>query len=147
LASAILDPGVLVSAAIAPHGVCGRLLQSALDQQFELIACPLLLNELEEVLLRPKFRRYLTEEQARDYAALVAGVVEEHSDPAVEAGATADPDDDYLVALARASGADYLISGDAHLLAVAVDDLKILSPRNFVETLVLGGSWFTEPRL
>ena len=43
---------------------------------------------------------------------------------------TRDPDDDYLVALARAARG-VLVSGDRHLLEAHVADVEILSPREF----------------
>jgi predicted nucleic acid-binding protein len=46
-------------------------------------------------------------------------------DPRAETGLTPDPDDDFLLALARSARADYLVSGDRHLL-----DLLDPSPRS-----------------
>jgi putative PIN family toxin of toxin-antitoxin system len=60
----VIDPGVLVAAALTPQGLCGQLVQAVLDAKCHLLFCPALLAELNEVLLRPKFRRYLTVEQA-----------------------------------------------------------------------------------
>jgi uncharacterized protein len=45
-----------------------------------------------------------------------------------------DPDDDKFLACALTSGAEYIISGDKHLLRVSgYKGLKILSPRRFVD--------------
>ena len=60
---AVLDPGVLVSALIKPTGTPAKLLVQADGAGFELIVSPLLLLELESVLLRTKFRRYATVEE------------------------------------------------------------------------------------
>jgi predicted nucleic acid-binding protein len=46
-----------------------------------------------------------------------------------------DPEDDYLVALARATGADALVSVDRDLLDASVDDLNICTPAAFLERL------------
>jgi predicted nucleic acid-binding protein len=46
-----------------------------------------------------------------------------------------DPDDDYLIALARVAGADYLISGDRHLLDLTDPDPPVLTPRQFLDLL------------
>jgi predicted nucleic acid-binding protein len=48
-----------------------------------------------------------------------------------------DPKDDYLVALARVSGAGYLVSGDPHLTAASLDaaSVTVLTPRRFSEML------------
>lgn len=97
-----------------------------------------LLAELEEVLLRPKFRRYLDVDQAQNYVALVGRIGEHHPDPVVPPDLTADPDDDYLVALTQAAGADYLISGDPHLAGLTGIAFPVLSPRAFLERLGSG---------
>jgi uncharacterized protein len=45
-----------------------------------------------------------------------------------------DPDDDKFLACALTSGAEYVISGDKHLLRVSgYKGLKVLSPRRFVD--------------
>ena len=132
---AVLDPGVLVAAAITPNGISGEVLRAVLDRRCTMIVCPLLLAELEEVLVRPKFRRYLTLEQAHVYVALVGRVGERHQDPVVTPGLTPDPDDDYLVALAQEARAGYLISGDPHLTKAVGLPCPVLDPRTFLERL------------
>lgn len=132
---AVLDPGVLVAAAITPRGVCGRLLQTVLDGRCVMVVCPMLLAELAEVLLRPKFRRYISLQQARRYVALIALLGEPQPDPELSSGLTPDPDDDYLVALARAAGADCLVSGDPHLTGLADARPPVLDPRTALDRL------------
>src|SRR5436305_4988742 len=56
---AVLDPGVIVSALITPSGVPAKLLLAARTGSFDLVVSPKLLGELESVLRREKFRRYL----------------------------------------------------------------------------------------
>jgi predicted nucleic acid-binding protein len=56
-------------------------------------------------------------------------------DPAALLGASPDPDDDYLIALARAANADYLVSGDRHLLDLEAPDPPVLTPRQFLDLL------------
>ena len=48
---------------------------------------------------------------------------------------TRDPNDDYLVRLARAVGADVLVSGDRDLLEANLPDVAIVSPRTLIEQL------------
>ena len=61
----------------------------------------------ERVLLRPKFRPYVTVHEVRAYVALLQRLSSAEPDPEVTAGLTSDPGDDYLVALARAAGAAF----------------------------------------
>lgn len=128
----VLDPGVLVSAALAPRGVCGRLLVAASHDMYRIVLCPTLVAELNEVLLGPRFRSYLTAEQAQRFVVGVAAVGEMRSDPAVRHGVTPAPDDDYLMVLALEHKADYLISGDNHLREIVGSPINVLSPRSFL---------------
>ena len=50
----------------------------------------------------------------------------DHPDPPA---ATADPKDDYLVALTRSAGAAALVSGDAHLVELPSQLCRVLTPR------------------
>jgi predicted nucleic acid-binding protein len=55
------------------------------------------------------------------------------TDPEVPVGATPDPDDDYLVGLAKASGSDFLVSGDPHLTELDDPQPPVLTPRSFLD--------------
>lgn len=57
---AVLDPNVLVSAAISPAGPPRQILTAWTTERFELIISPSVLDELADVLARPKFRRFIT---------------------------------------------------------------------------------------
>ncbi len=128
----MFDPGVLVAALISSKGAPRALLLSWLEGAFELVACPALLVELERVLLRPKFRSYTTEAEARAYVALIRELAEFQPDPTVEAGLTPDPGDDYIVALARAAAVHFVVSGDSHLCKLKKPNPPVLTPRQFV---------------
>jgi putative PIN family toxin of toxin-antitoxin system len=106
----VADTNVLVAAVIAPAGVCGRLLTAALDGRWTIVASPLLLAELREVLQRPKFRRWISADEASQFTASIKQLVEIHADPPNPPAVTADPDDDYLVALAVASEVSAIVS-------------------------------------
>jgi putative PIN family toxin of toxin-antitoxin system len=128
---AVLDPGVLISALITPTGAPAKLLEEARAGGVELILSPLLLGELEEVLGREKFRRYVDLDTVRDYVGLLRrdglAVADPKGPPPLR---SADPDDDYLIALAHSQNA-VLVSGDSHLLDLA-DQAPILSPADFL---------------
>ena len=64
---AVFDPNVLVSAMISAKGPPRELLHRWAGGSFELVVSAEILFELQEVLTRPKFRRYVTLEQVRDY--------------------------------------------------------------------------------
>ena len=107
---------MLVAAAIAPRGVCGRLVEAAIDGRWRPVASPQVLAELSEVLLREKFRRWLTVDDAEQFFAGIASIADVVDDPpSLNKAVSADPDDDYLIALALAQEVSALVSGDHHL--------------------------------
>jgi uncharacterized protein len=131
----VLDPGVIIAALISSKGAPRTLLRSWFEGRFELVVCSALLLELERVLLRTKFRPYVTPAQARAYVAVIRRFAEFQPDPAVTPGKTPDPGDDYLVALARAADAHVLISGDPHLCKLKAPQPPVLTLREFLEIL------------
>ena len=131
---AVLDPNVLISAALSPTGAPARLLIAWQAGAFELLVSPLLLAELERALAYPKLREHIASHEARELiewlerSATVA--MDPNEPPPLR---SADPGDDYLLTLAEAKRA-ILVSGDKHLLALAAD-LPILSPADFLAKL------------
>lgn len=132
----VLDPNVLISAAIS-RGVPYRILLAWHFRAFEMVVSYELLYELEAVLLRPWFRRKLTRADVIEYVMWLSGdaTLMPQGDVTYYSG---DPDDDYLLALARSSDADYLVSGDSDLISLEVEEtgVKVLTPRAFYEVLV-----------
>lgn len=134
MARAVLDPGVLVSALITPTGTPAKLLLAARAGSFDLVASPLLLGELAAVLKREKFRRYADLEVVAAYLVLIRREAELAPDPEGPPPIRcADPDDDYLIALAHSQNAA-LISGDRHLLELA-GKIPVFAPAEFLEVL------------
>ena len=131
----VLDPGVLVSAILSRSGPPSRILDAWRDGEFDLLVSPLLLDELEDVLLRPRFVEYATSEQVRAYVDGLAVEGVAFDDPGDPPRVTRDPDDDYLFALAVAAGADFLVSGDKHIASVPDPPCAVLSPRALLDRL------------
>ena len=94
-----------------------------------------LLFELQSVLMREKFRRYRPEKDLLEYILWLRenATLEREGDILP---ISSDLRDDYLIALARASEADLLVSGDADLLDLEGEDLPtVMSPRRFRDEL------------
>jgi putative PIN family toxin of toxin-antitoxin system len=134
---AVLDTNVLVSALITPQGASAELLLELRAGAFELVVSPMLLAELDEVLHRRKFGRLVTTPQLDAYVELIRreSIVADDPGPSSEP-IGADPDDEYLIDLARAARVDALVTGDASLLALR-DRVPVMSPREFLDSLVL----------
>ena len=133
----VIDPGVLVSAAISPQGTPAKLVKAWMDGSFSLLVCPHLLDELERVLSRQKFRRYLSEDEAKDYVRLFRDFAAHVPDPEIKKKYSVDPDDDYIVALALENAVEVIVSGDPHLLNVKEQSVTILAPAKFYAKLGL----------
>jgi len=130
VARAVLDPGVLVSALITPTGRPAELLLSARAGGFDLVVSPLLLDELESVLLRKKFRRYVDLAGVAAYLDLLRREAQLAANPEAPPPIRCkDPDDDYLIALAHSQSAA-LVSADSDLLELA-DKIPVFSPAEF----------------
>jgi putative PIN family toxin of toxin-antitoxin system len=131
VARAVLDPGVLVSALITPTGIPAKLLAATRGGSFELIVSPLLLEELKLVLRREKFRRYVDLGVVDQYVELLRRDAAMAADPTGPPPIRcADPDDDYLIALAHSCNAA-LVSGDRHLLDLA-GEIPVFTPSEFL---------------
>ncbi len=131
----VLDANVLVSALISAAGPPREIVRAWTDERIELVVSATLLDELKDVLTRSRFRRWVSAEVAAEFITGLAQDALLIDDAASQQLVLADPDDDYLVALARAAAADYLISGDRHLLALADPVPPVLTPRQFCELL------------
>jgi len=102
---------------------------------FELVVSPKLRSELRAVLPRPKFRPYVTIEEAGAYVSLLDRRASTATGPQSVGGLTPDREDDYLVSLARAAGAHFLVSGDTHLTGLRRSRPPVLDPRAFLSVL------------
>jgi uncharacterized protein len=131
----VLDPGVLIAAVLSPKGAPAELLRHWLAGDYELVVSDKLLAELKRVLLRPKFRKYLSEAEAIEYMDLFHRLATAVPDPPEIHGLTPDPGDDYLVNLARAAKINFLVSGDSHLTDLSDPWPPVLTPRAFLERL------------
>jgi putative PIN family toxin of toxin-antitoxin system len=94
-----------------------------------------LLDEVADVLARPKIRRYVDAATAEAFVAELKRLAEWHNEPVAAPAVCRDPDDDYLLALAVASKADALVSGDQDLHAVEGAAVEIITPRELLDRL------------
>jgi uncharacterized protein len=130
----VLDVNVLVAALLSHAGTPARLLERWLEGDFELIVSEQLLGELERTLSREKLRKRTPAGEAAGFVVLVRDLAEMVPDPVDPPTIRSkDPGDDYLIALAASQHA-YLVSGDAHLLALE-KAIPVLTPRAALELL------------
>jgi putative PIN family toxin of toxin-antitoxin system len=127
----VADTNVFISALMF-GGLPGRFLDLALSHGFTLVTSRALLDELDEKL-RGKFAVSERDAQAiRVKLENNANLV----DPDFELNAVSDdPDDNRVLECAVAGKADFIVSGDRHLLRIGCyEGIAIVTVRQFIET-------------
>ena len=126
---AVFDTNVLV-AAFAAEGICSKILARGRKRQFDLIPCPIILQEFDRVLIK-KFSA--TRNEARSALRIVSEAIHSVVRPSQFVQSVCrDPDDDAILACALDARADYLVTGDEDLLEMKVfKGIQIVTPRDF----------------
>ena len=136
---AVLDANVVVSGLIRPKGPPGRLLVRLLrDSAFELVASPDTLDEVRRSLRYSRVRKYLRlpEEELDLWVNALGAIAVVVEGKVSRRVITADPADDIYIAAATDGLADYIVSGDRHLLdLVEHAGIRIVTPRTFLTLL------------
>ena len=132
---AILDTNVLVSMALAREGRFSSIWQAWRSGRFEVLSCRPLVEEIRDVLERPKLAKLVPaaarERILEDLAFLTISIELQEPFPEFR-----DPKDRFLLALARDGHADVLVTGDATLLdVIQFADTVIVSPADFMRAL------------
>lgn len=124
----VVDPNVLVSGLIA-QGPPAEVVDLVRYGEVRAATCPQLLTELEGVLRRPRFRRYVEPGEIDTYLDVLRSITVEQPDPSdVDGIDCRDPDDAYLIALAREVRAEALVSGDRDLTELDDSEPPVLTP-------------------
>jgi putative PIN family toxin of toxin-antitoxin system len=129
----VIDPNILVSALLAATSLLAQLLVLWRTGRFDLLTTTEQLDELMRATRYPKIRERLAPAVAgrliNDLRAFAVTL-----DKLSEVEVSADPDNDYLLALAAAGAADFLVTGDKRdLLGLAVyEGTKIITVRDFL---------------
>lgn len=136
---AVIDVNVIVSAVIAPLGASRRILLAWAAGAFSPIISDGIVREVGEKLQLSRItRRYNIMDADRRW---VFGLLSTQAEsiPVADAdvlSVTGDPEDDYVLATCRLSGADYLVTGDRELLDLRSHAATVItSPRQFAGLL------------
>lgn len=133
MAGYVFDTNTIVSALLFEHSKPGQAFFAAL-RRGEVVTSLAMLAELQQVLRRPKFDRYLLREERDRF---LARFVQEARiiDITTAIQASRDPKDDKVLELAVSGGADCIISGDNDLLVLnPFQGIPILTPDEFLAT-------------
>ncbi len=139
--SATFDANVLASAIVGlnrPGSTPGRLWTAWNAGEFVLIASDPILVELERTFRKPYFSQRLTSAEIERALAVLRARATIITISAVVQGVASHPEDDVVLATALSSDAEYLVTGDADLLALRLhENVSIVSPRAFLNHLQL----------
>lgn len=131
----ILDTNVLLGALISPFGPPDIIYRAWRAGRFELVTATEQLEELRRVSRYPKLKSILPAHRVGTLVNYMRSAIVLEALPPLPAGLEAnDPNDTFLLAMALASEADYLVTGDrrAELLQqIRVGRARIVAPAAF----------------
>ena len=134
----VLDTNVLLSALMSPASPSAEILSLWRDRKITVLTAAEQINEIVRVTRYPRIRALLHPALAgrlvnrlRDVAIVVENL------PTVDR--SPDPDDDYLLAIAEAGEAQFLVTGDKPLLGLKRHkSTRVVTPAALLELLKEG---------
>ena len=129
----VLDTNILVSAIIAPAGNPAAIYNAWEQGKFTLLTCAEHLDELRATLQKPRVADLIKPYKAGRLVNQIKRLAEEVGQlPRLKR--SPDPGDNYLLALAEAGRADYLVTGDKSglLMLTRHKSARIITARDFV---------------
>ena len=132
----VLDVNILVSSLIG-KGKPRELWLKAVSGEFQLVLSRRIVEEFVQVISRPKFQRHLGERDVLDFLEALstrAKIVRTRSRLRI---IREDPEDNSILAATYDGRADYIVSGDRHLLGLGeFEGIKILTVERILELLL-----------
>ena len=130
----VIDTGVVVSAVLLPRSVPRQAVDAAATHS-KLLVSEATVAELDEVLRRPKFDRYVSVEERLEFLAALVQAAEKVN---VTAAITdcRDGNDNKFLELAVSGSASQIVTGDEDLLVLhPFQGIAILTPQAFLTML------------
>ena len=126
----VFDTNIVVSAMLSPSGTAAHVLRLALHRHIQLCASEVVLQEYEEVLHRPKFRR-----PAQVVSALLKAirVGAELVEPTATLAVSSDAADNRFLECAAAAKADYVVTGSTRHFPAAWGRTRVITARELIE--------------
>jgi len=132
---AVIDTGVVVSAALLPRSVPRRVFDLVVERG-RLLVSDATIVELDDVFRRPKFSKYVREEERLEFLAAVVREAEivEVVDVITDCR---DPKDNKFLELAVSGKASHIISSDGDLLVLhPFRQIPIVTPQSWLESIL-----------
>ncbi|MGB6686725.1 MAG: putative toxin-antitoxin system toxin component, PIN family [Terracidiphilus sp.] len=134
----VLDSNVFLSAILSPAGIPAKLHEAWRQKRFELATCTEQIDEIRRASRYPRFRAAL---QPYRFGILINNLSRARvwSQPLPNLFTANDPGDSFLLNLAKAIEADYLVTSDkrSHILKIKkVGGTRILTPRRLCDDVL-----------
>ena len=137
---AVIDTNLFVSGLFAEKGTTQQLQDLWVAGVFELVVSEKILKEIEKTIRKPYIWDKLQLEEGED--TWITDLIREKAfvitqDTYKTDKIKDDPTDNKFLACALEAEADYIVSGDNHLLALKhFHGIQIVDAKNFIETLL-----------
>ncbi len=129
------DTNILVSALILNRGNPREIFNKFINEEIIFVLSQELLAELEEVIYRPKFDKIKKEEKV-EFAALIKELSDIVNPKEKLTIILEDKDDNKVLEAAIEGRANYIVSGDEHLLKLKeFRGIKIVNAQEFLKTI------------
>ena len=135
----VLDTNVFVSGLLSKTGLPAKMLDAWRAGQYLLITSPPIITEIKRVLETPRIREkyFITSVDIEELITLLekdALIVPGHTD--AKNAIPDDPSDEMFLACAMDAAADFIVSGDRHLLDISqYKGIPIIAVNEFEEKL------------
>jgi uncharacterized protein len=128
----VIDTNVFVSGLMLPTSVPGRVLAAAIAGGFEILLCEAMLEEIGAALRYPKVRTRiaLSDDELDRYVQALRFIADVVDPAGATVSVSGDRDDDVILATLVVGKAEWLVTGDTALLALA-DKYPIATPAEF----------------
>lgn len=139
----VIDTNILVSAILTPKGNPAKILKLVLEGKLNLIISPTILEEARQVFNYPKLIKLLkknkiTKKEVYDVLDKMSKVAFITPDKLEIEAIPHDPADNKILSCSLEGEADFIISGDHHLLDLKIfQGAKIVDPVTFLKIIKL----------
>jgi putative PIN family toxin of toxin-antitoxin system len=133
----VLDTNILISALISPAGSANKIYSAWKNSRFALLTHEKQINEFRRVTRYPKLHKYILPEEAGTMINEVMRLAI-HVKKLKKIDVSPDSNDNFLLEIAVAGGADYLVSGDnvGLLQLKKYEGTKIIGTKQFLNLLL-----------
>lgn len=134
----VIDTNVFIRAILVPSGVPAQIIEKWSQARFWLITSKSIIREIRDVFFYDRIRKRCpkSDEEINQFIDRIQQAGVETPEQLNLKIISDDPTDDKFIIAAVEGRADYIVSGDQHLLQLgAYNEIKIVSPKEFMEIL------------